>query len=186
MKNTEFSNSDGNVFYKGKDGIPYRLTQDSSDVIEAILCKFQELYPGAVGRCKEIWKSSKPNLPYYNYRIAERLCACNLGVADEHAIDFDEEGELHLEHVQCPKRGGHCEDENVICHPVLNTVLSTTEMTVLRLLYKGLDRQRIADDLCRSVNTINCHIANMRAKLDLPSQAGLISYAAKHGLIENK
>ncbi len=60
--------------------------------------------------------------------------------------------------------------------------LSSREFEVLRLVAQGLTNRQIAAHLCRSEHTVHRHVANILTKLDLPSRAAAVSYAAKRGL----
>jgi DNA-binding NarL/FixJ family response regulator len=61
--------------------------------------------------------------------------------------------------------------------------LSQRELEVLQLLAQGLTNKQIATRLCRSEHTVHRHVANILTKLDLPSRAAAVSYAAKRGLL---
>ncbi|MFZ5792542.1 MAG: LuxR C-terminal-related transcriptional regulator [Pseudomonadota bacterium] len=60
--------------------------------------------------------------------------------------------------------------------------LSSREIEVLQLVAQGLTNKQIAARLCRSEHTVHRHVANILTKLDLPSRAAAVSYAAKRGL----
>jgi DNA-binding CsgD family transcriptional regulator len=60
--------------------------------------------------------------------------------------------------------------------------LSGREIEVLRLAAQGLTNKQIARQLHRSEHTVHRHVANILTKLDLPSRAAAVSYAAKRGL----
>ncbi len=61
--------------------------------------------------------------------------------------------------------------------------LSSREFDVLRLVAQGLTNKQIASHLCRSEHTVHRHVANILAKLGLPSRAAAVSHAAKRGLV---
>jgi len=61
--------------------------------------------------------------------------------------------------------------------------LTDREAEVLQLLAQGLTNKQIAIRLCRSEHTVHRHVANILTKLDLPSRAAAVSYAAKRGLL---
>ena len=61
--------------------------------------------------------------------------------------------------------------------------LTQREMEVLRLVARGETDQRIADRLYLSRRTINCHVANILAKLDVPSRTAAVMTAARIGLL---
>jgi DNA-binding CsgD family transcriptional regulator len=61
--------------------------------------------------------------------------------------------------------------------------LSDREAQVLRLVAEGLGDAEIAERLVVSPHTVHRHVANIRAKLGLPSRAAAAAYAARNGLI---
>jgi LuxR family maltose regulon positive regulatory protein len=60
--------------------------------------------------------------------------------------------------------------------------LTGREIEVLVLTAQGLTNREIATRLCRSEHTVHRHVANILAKLGLPSRAAAASFAAKHNL----
>jgi DNA-binding NarL/FixJ family response regulator len=61
--------------------------------------------------------------------------------------------------------------------------LTQREMEVLHLVAHGETDQRIADRLYVSRRTINCHVANILAKLDVPSRTAAVMTAMRIGLL---
>jgi DNA-binding CsgD family transcriptional regulator len=61
--------------------------------------------------------------------------------------------------------------------------LTPRELQVLRLVAKGKSNAGIAVELCRSERTIDRHLSNILAKLDLPSRTAAAAWAYEHGLI---
>jgi LuxR family maltose regulon positive regulatory protein len=61
--------------------------------------------------------------------------------------------------------------------------LTGREIEVLALTGQGLTNREIAIRICRSEHTVHRHVANILAKLGLPSRAAAASFAAKHGLL---
>jgi DNA-binding CsgD family transcriptional regulator/tetratricopeptide (TPR) repeat protein len=61
--------------------------------------------------------------------------------------------------------------------------LTARELDVLRLVAQGLSDAEIAEQLVLSQHTVHRHVANMRAKLRLPSRAAAVAYAARSGLL---
>jgi DNA-binding CsgD family transcriptional regulator/tetratricopeptide (TPR) repeat protein len=61
--------------------------------------------------------------------------------------------------------------------------LSPREIEVLRLVAQGLSDAEIAERLVVSPHTVHRHVANIRAKLRLPSRAAAVAYAAREGLL---
>jgi DNA-binding NarL/FixJ family response regulator len=61
--------------------------------------------------------------------------------------------------------------------------LTQRELQVLHLVATGETDQGIADRLYLSRRTINCHVANILAKLDVPSRTAAAMSAARIGLL---
>ena len=61
--------------------------------------------------------------------------------------------------------------------------LTPRELEVLRLVAQGLSDAEIADRLVLSQHTVHRHVANVRRKLELPSRAAAVAYAARAGLL---
>jgi DNA-binding CsgD family transcriptional regulator/tetratricopeptide (TPR) repeat protein len=61
--------------------------------------------------------------------------------------------------------------------------LTPREIEVLRLVAQGLSDADIAERLVLSQHTVHRHVANVRAKLRLPSRAAAVAYAARAGLL---
>ena len=66
-----------------------------------------------------------------------------------------------------------------LAHPF---ALTTRELQVLRLLCEGLRNAEIAERLCRSVRTVDHHLAAVFAKLDVESRVTAIQAAQRAGL----
>ncbi len=61
--------------------------------------------------------------------------------------------------------------------------LSPRELEVLRLVAQGLSDADIAEQLVVSPHTVHRHVANIRAKLRLPSRTAAVAYATREGLL---
>jgi len=61
--------------------------------------------------------------------------------------------------------------------------LTNREREVLQLVAEGHTNMEIADDLCLSVKTVEGHKNNIKKKLGIRDQAGLIKYALSKGII---
>lgn len=61
--------------------------------------------------------------------------------------------------------------------------LSERELEVLRLVARGLSDKEIAARLHLSGHTVHRHLSNVRRKLDLPSRAAAVAWAARNGLL---
>jgi DNA-binding CsgD family transcriptional regulator len=62
-------------------------------------------------------------------------------------------------------------------------VLTPRELDVLRLVARGLNDAEIAEALVVSPHTVHRHVANVRAKLRLPSRSAAVAYASREGLL---
>jgi DNA-binding NarL/FixJ family response regulator len=60
--------------------------------------------------------------------------------------------------------------------------LSPRELEVLRLVADGHTNKRIANALRLSERTIDRHVSNILAKLDVPSRAAATAFALSHKL----
>ncbi len=67
--------------------------------------------------------------------------------------------------------------------PATPQILTERELEVLHLVAHGDTDQGIADRLNVSRRTINCHVANILAKLDVPSRTAAAVTAARIGLL---
>ncbi|HEX6996223.1 MAG TPA: response regulator transcription factor [Gammaproteobacteria bacterium] len=61
--------------------------------------------------------------------------------------------------------------------------LTPRELEVLRLVATGLTNRQIAADLALSEKTVDRHVSNIFAKLDVPSRAAATAYAFRHRLV---
>jgi len=61
--------------------------------------------------------------------------------------------------------------------------LTQRELEVLHLVATGETDQGIAERLYLSRRTINCHVANILAKLEVPSRTAAVMTAARIGLL---
>jgi ATP/maltotriose-dependent transcriptional regulator MalT len=69
------------------------------------------------------------------------------------------------------------------CAPARRSPLTDREVEVVRLVAAGHTNRAIANLLCLSEKTVARHLANVYAKLDLPSRAAATAYAYDHGLV---
>ena len=63
------------------------------------------------------------------------------------------------------------------------SLLTQRELEVLHLVARGETDQGIADRLYLSRRTINCHVANILSKLEVPSRTAAAMTAARIGLL---
>lgn len=185
MKRVEFYTFEDQVWYRQEDGSQHQLTDKDRDAVRFIIEQFQEFYPEALEASLNEYKRCQANLPHFQFRIALRLCKCNFGVIDDSTSDVDSYGNLHFEHVPCPLRG-ECKYENIICHPKFNSKISDAEMRVIELLFNGVSRPEIAEELCLSPHTVHNHIRNACARIGAKKESELIAYAHRHNLFKEE
>jgi DNA-binding CsgD family transcriptional regulator len=63
------------------------------------------------------------------------------------------------------------------------TRLTPREVEVLRLVAKGMTNRAIAAELVLSERTVDRHVSNIFAKIDVPSRAAAATYAVEHHLV---
>ncbi len=61
--------------------------------------------------------------------------------------------------------------------------LSPRELEVLRLVATGRTNRQVAEELSLSVKTVDRHVGNVLAKLEVPSRTAAAAYAYEHGLV---
>ncbi|HEX6025458.1 MAG TPA: helix-turn-helix transcriptional regulator [Solirubrobacter sp.] len=61
--------------------------------------------------------------------------------------------------------------------------LTPREIEVPRLAARGLSDAEIAEQLTLSPHTVHRHVANVRAKLRMPSRAAAVAHATRSGLL---
>jgi DNA-binding NarL/FixJ family response regulator len=97
-----------------------------------------------------------------------------------------EAAELEFEAArECFDRLGAVRDLAAIDGPAPDRpgTLTAREVEVVRLVAAGNTNRAIANELCLSEKTVARHLANIYAKLDLPSRAAATAYAYDHGLV---
>jgi DNA-binding CsgD family transcriptional regulator len=67
--------------------------------------------------------------------------------------------------------------------PAPASELTAREREILALVAQGLGDAEIAEALVLSPHTVHRHVANIRAKLRLPSRAAAVAYAARAGVL---
>lgn len=159
------------------------LTSDNSDVINTILDIVEKNYADAYSALQECYDSSKLNVPYYRYRMANRFIRCNCGAFDTLKTDIDDKGYLNLEQVDCPLRGsGDCIYEGVICMPSRSSILSPRQEELAALLAEGRTNWDIADLMKISISTVHNMIQVIKNKLKIQNTGQIVAwYNSYHG-----
>lgn len=178
----EFFTFENEVWYRLSDGLTNKLTEADTVIINFLLDYVEKFYPNAYNALTAEYNRCKPNLLFFRYRMCMRFCKCNFANIDN-IPDVDDSGKFHLESVHCPLRG-ECKYENIICRAKFDHNISDAEMRVLRLWFAGLKKEEIADDLYLSIHTVNNHIRNAFARLNIRSKAEFFKYAEKNNLFK--
>lgn len=172
----EFYTFDSELWFKTDDGQNKVLTENDTEIIQAILSAIRERYPSAYKALTQEYSNSALNIRYYQFLMVRRFCKCNFGKVDTTRIDIDGTSQFHFEKVDCPLRG-ECKNEGLICGPIINTKISDAEMRVMRLIYEGRTKEEISEILYISPNTVKNHIRSVYCKLGIHQKSEFVKYA---------
>ena len=96
-------------------------------------------------------------------------------------LDIDAEGEIHVEHVNCPIRS-FCEDK--ICRMQSKYKLTDEESKVVPLLADGMSHESIGIILGKSANTIKSTINRACKRFEIQMNGKvLVAFCRKKGLL---
>ncbi|MCK5890021.1 MAG: response regulator transcription factor [Methylococcales bacterium] len=98
------------------------------------------------------------------------------------AIDKIQQGDVYIEKGLLKK--SHIQSEQHDYQAIIQT-FSTREFDVFRLLAKGLNAHKIADELCLGYKTIANYITQIKKKLDISSIAELAHIAVMLGIMKH-
>lgn len=190
MTNMEFyTTPSGDVTIEGESG-PKLLDEKDRKFVSAFLAKIQDLWPWSLQPLFKKFEKLKFNVPLYEFRVIKHWIKCNLGNYDS-VLDIDQLGNLHLEIVVCPLRGGDClmegdhNTENRVCKPKFNSKLSDRELEVMKLLYENNSMEQISDTLYISTETAKTHKRNAFRRINVHSLPEFFTYARNNKLFEN-
>ncbi len=160
LRNKEFQKTfSGDVMIHGESG-SHIMTENDREFICAFYALISGLWPESVECLSRKFAKLRYNVRLYEFRIVRQWIKCNLGNYDG-ILDIDQLGNLHLEIVSCPLRGGDCPLEGIVCKPKFNSKLSERELEIMRLYFTGHNEESIADSLCISQDTIRTHKRNV-------------------------
>lgn len=185
MGGLEFYVFDSELWCKSDDGKNFIVDETQTELVSYILDNVRARYPEAYKAMEKHYKKSALNASYYQFLMARRFCKCNFGSLDttESDMSISTDGAFHFEKVSCPLRG-ECAFEGVICIPKFDSKLSSAEERVMRLYYKGCDKDEISEQLYISPNTVKSHIRNAYLKLGVQSKSEFINYANGHNMFQ--
>lgn len=142
-----------------------------------------QLALGKLQQAFELWQQL--GAPYYAARARVQLaCACRALEDDDGAlleiqaarVTFERLGALvDIAHIDALMGQGE--------KPAHTSGLTARELEVLRLVASGKTNKQIASELCLSEKTVDRHVSNILAKLDVPSRAGATAFAYENKLI---
>lgn len=184
MQDLEFYILDNELWCLFPDGRNEQITESNTSLVCEILTKIREFYPESYKSLSKWYQKSSANIPYYQYLIVNRFCRCNFGKLDNTKKDINKYGVFNFERVDCPMRG-ECQYENIVCNPKFNSHLSDAELRVMKLVYKGMPTEEIADYLYLSPHTVKNHIKSVYAKLGLHEKSEFFQYANKNNLFND-
>ena len=157
-----------------------QFSQDDKDLIESVLKKIEEDYPEANERLSNLYDKKA----CHKFLKVRRFLKCNFSEND-HEPDIDDESNFCLEMVHCPLRG-ECIDENIICNPKLNTILTERELEYVPLLISGLSDEEIGERLFVSPDTVKNTRKKIFRKLGIRGPKALTlltNYAYKNKIV---
>lgn len=178
MARVEFFAYNNEAWYS-ENGAAARKLSETSDIIADLFRVIDEQYPEAMKALRETYSEVAGELRYFQYLIVRRFIKCNFSNIDDR-FDIDEE-RLVFEYVPCPLRG-ECRLEGLVCKPRFSSALSSAELRVLELHYKGVPKLLIAEKLYLSQYTVENHIKHAYKKLSVHSEAEFVRYAQTHDL----
>lgn len=181
MGGLEFYIFEGELWVKSDDGKNQVVDESQTELIKSVLEEIRECYPAAYKALTKEYQKSALNVPYYQFLIVRRFCKCNFGKLDWTKPDVDKDGRFNFEKVECPLRG-ECKYEGVVCTPKFNSKLSEAELRVMKLVYHGVSKEEIAEQLYISPNTVKNHIKSVYLKLGIHEKAEFIRYVNNHNL----
>ena len=181
MEQLEFYIYEQDLWCKYADGRNEVVTEDNTELIQRLLELIREHYPDAYKALQREYQKSASNVRYYQYLIVRRFCKCNFGKLDTTKLDVEAFGRFNFEKVDCPLRG-ECKFEGVVCFPTFNTRLSDAELRVMKLVYEGMSKEEIAEQLYCSPHTVKNHIKSVYCKLGIHEKSEFIQYANRNNL----
>lgn len=176
MDTEYFVNADNEPCIKRGDVMRVIQIEDYS-IINETLERFQNDFPESYDCVSEIYSG----LAHNRWLMVRRLIRCNFGVFDT-VPDIASDGTLKFEHVPCPLRG-ECKYEGKVCHPKPSVTLTGKELEILLYIEQGLTDNQIGDIMFLSGQTITTHRRNIRRKMGVHNNAGIIDKAKKQNII---
>jgi DNA-binding NarL/FixJ family response regulator len=117
-------------------------------------------------------------------RVTSALAGRALGDEDGAAFELDA-ARAAFERLEAAPDLAHVEAIRARARAAPSTAhgLTPRELEVLRLVATGRTNRQIASELTLSEKTVDRHVSNIFAKLDVPSRAAATAYAFRHRLL---
>lgn len=179
----EFYLYEDELWCKDDKGNNILVDQTQTELLSNMLTRIRECYPEAYKALQECYKDSAPNKIYYRYVMVKRFLKCNFGQLDSTSYDIEDE-KMNFERVDCPLRL-ECKYDGIICSPLFKTSLSSQEIKVGKLWYRGLTKEEIAGMLYISPETANNHVRNIYHKLGVHDKAEFVKYVNQNNIFNN-
>lgn len=176
LRNYEFNivpGQEGNVEVRHESDPVIVLHPNQRDFISAYIEFLKDRKPMAYERLYNRFIDSKANRPFHEFLIVRRHIRCNFGIFDN-KLDIDENGVFKLEYVPCP-HCSECKDYGIVCNST-ESILSSSEIKVLKLLVSGHNTKEISEIQFLSEHTVHNHRNNMMKKIGVNNVNGLIRY----------
>ena len=139
----------------------------------------------ALRRALGLWQELQAPYPAARTRVSIALACRALGDEDGAALELDA-ARAAFERLEAAPDLAHV--DALRARPLVSAAaarggLTPRELTVLKLVATGRTNRQIAAELHLSEKTVDRHVSNIFAKLDVPSRAAATAYAFRHRLL---
>ena len=142
----------------------------------------------AVKTLRQAWMDwQEINAPWEAARVRVLLgLACRaLGDEDTAQLEFDAAQRVFHRLGAAPDLA-HLDSLRALCASSDNRILTSRERQILGLIATGMTNRAIAEALAISDRTVDRHVSNILAKLDLPTRSAATAYAYERGLVQHR
>ncbi|HEX5048294.1 MAG TPA: response regulator transcription factor [Gammaproteobacteria bacterium] len=139
---------------------------------------------GSLRRALDLWQELRAPHPAARAHVAIALACRALGDEDGAALEL-ESARATFERLEARPDLAHVDALRARPRATLSEARALTprELEVLRLVATGRTNRQIGVELTLSEKTVDRHMSNIFAKLDVPSRAAATAYAFRHRLI---
>lgn len=180
FKKIEFQTGPNGFLQVNHDGVLFEYKENDYDFTQLAMAWLEENYPDAVKYLEGKFKKNKWNRRLFEWSIVTNFFSCKCGALDDE-LDIDADGEIHVEHVNCPIRS-FCEDK--ICRMLSKYKLTDEESKVIPLLADGMSHESIGIILGKNANTIKSTINRACKRFEIQMNGKvLVAFCRKKGLL---